>query len=426
MVVPGPAGAPTRRLPPRPQSARDARRFVRQVLHGVDPDLTDTAQLLVSELVTNAVVHAHTQVDVRAWAVDGRVHVQVSDQEPTRVLVPRTGGTAYAGTGRGLTMVEELASSHGVLVGEDHKTVWFELWPDTPEPPASDWNMPPARTAATEVQLVDLPGALHKAAQMHREALLRESLLAASAGHLPAVPLDDLQTAHDTNQLVRARVTAAAERHSHGDLHTVCAQIPDDVQDAVHTLGRVLDLVQEAARQGRLLTRPALPQIHALNRWLLGQIADQLAGRPPTAWTQVPREPSTTPPELAAWDPSRLQASSTPTIAADDGNRIIAANPAASELLGWRPGELVGRRITVIVPEHLRERHVAAFTSLLLTGQSHILGRPVTVPALHRDGSLVEIGLLIQTQEASDGRSVFVARLSEPERQDRDVHRVGS
>ncbi|MFD0545250.1 PAS domain S-box protein [Streptomyces mexicanus] len=104
----------------------------------------------------------------------------------------------------------------------------------------------------------------------------------------------------------------------------------------------------------------------------------------------------------------------------------MAANPAASELLGWRPGELVGRRITVIVPEHLRERHVAAFTSLLLTGQSHILGRPVTVPALHRDGSLVEIGLLIQTQEASDGRSVFVARLSEPERQDRDVHRVGS
>ncbi|MEU2929467.1 ATP-binding protein [Streptomyces sp. NPDC007251] len=414
MAMPGPARAPIRRLPPRPQSARDARRFVREVLDGVAPDVADTAQLLVSELVTNAVVHAHTQVEVRAWAVDGRVHIEVSDQEPSRVLVPRTSSTAYASTGRGLALVEELASSHGVQVGEDHKTVWFELWPETPEPPVSDWDMPPAHTASTPVELIDLPGALHKAAQMHREALLRESLLAASAGDLPSVPLADLETAHDTNHLVRARVTAAAERHSHGDLHTVRMEIPDDAEDGVHTLCRVLDLVQEAARQGRLLTRPALPQIHALNRWLLGQITAQLTGRRPTAWTEMHREPSTTPPELAAWDPSRLQASGTPTIAADDGDRIIAANAAASDLLGWPPGALIGQRITRIIPEDLRERHVASFTSLLLTGHSRILGRPVSVPALRRDGSLVEIGLCIQTQEASDGRSVFVARLLQP------------
>ncbi|MET8248717.1 PAS domain-containing protein [Streptomyces sp. NPDC005202] len=253
--------------------------------------------------------------------------------------------------------------------------------------------MPPARTAATPVELIGLPGALHKAAQMHREALLRESLMAASAGDLPSVPLADLQIAHDTNHLVRARVTAASERHSHGDLHTVRTQIPDDAQDAVHTLCRVLDVVH-----GRLLTRPALPQIHALNRWLLGQITAQLAGHRPTAWTEMPREPSTTPPEPAAWDPSRLQASSTPTIAADDGDRIIAANAAASDLLGWAPGELIGQRITTIIPEHLRERHVASFTSPLLTGHSRILGRPVSVPVLRRGGSLVEIDLCIQTR----------------------------
>ncbi|MGW4563748.1 PAS domain S-box protein [Streptomyces sp. NPDC004561] len=94
-------------------------------------------------------------------------------------------------------------------------------------------------------------------------------------------------------------------------------------------------------------------------------------------------------PELASWDPGRLQASSTPTIAADDGNRIIAANAAAAELLGWQPGDLIGQRITAIIPEHLRERHIAAFTSLLLTGEPHILGCPVTMPALHHDGRLV-------------------------------------
>ncbi|MFF9128291.1 ATP-binding protein [Streptomyces sp. NPDC014889] len=84
----------------------------RYLLDGASSDVVDTAQLLVSELVTNAVMHAQTEVEVRVWAVDGRVHVHVSDQNPNRVLVPHTGGTAYAGTGRGLAMVEQLASSH--------------------------------------------------------------------------------------------------------------------------------------------------------------------------------------------------------------------------------------------------------------------------------------------------------------------------
>ncbi|MGW4563750.1 ATP-binding protein [Streptomyces sp. NPDC004561] len=55
-----------RRLPPRPQSAAVARRFLGNVLDGVASDVVDTAQLLVSELVTNAVMHAHTEVEVRA------------------------------------------------------------------------------------------------------------------------------------------------------------------------------------------------------------------------------------------------------------------------------------------------------------------------------------------------------------------------
>ncbi|MGW4450017.1 ATP-binding protein [Streptomyces sp. NPDC004599] len=181
--------------------------FLGNVLDGVASEVVDTAQLLVSELVTNAVMHAHTEVEVRAWTSDGRVHVHVSDQKPNRVLVRPTGGTAYAATGRGLAMVEQLASSHGVLLGEDRKTVWFELWPDIPEPPTSGWTLPAAPLGATvAVELVDLPGALHAAAQQHRESLLRESLLAASAGDLPSLPLEDLLTAHDTNHLVSARL----------------------------------------------------------------------------------------------------------------------------------------------------------------------------------------------------------------------------
>jgi hypothetical protein len=86
-------------------------------------------------------------------------------------------------------------------------------------------------------------------------------------------------------------------------------------------------------------------------------------------------------------------------------------NEAAADLVGWDAGDLLGRRLLVLIPEHLRERHLAAFTSLLLTGRPPILGRPVPLPALHRDGRQIPIRLLIQAQEMIDGRTVFVAQL---------------
>ncbi|GHE89804.1 hypothetical protein GCM10014715_52920 [Streptomyces spiralis] len=413
MAGPSPSKAPECRLPPRPQSVSAARRFVRDVLEQSPPDVVDTAQLLVSELVTNAVVHANTEVEVRAWATDGRAHVQVSDHKPSRGLVSQQ-FSSYASTGRGLGMVEQLASNHGVYVGEDRKTVWFELWSGTAPPPAPGWDTSvTSRGPTVTVTLIDVPGALHKAAQQHREALLRESLLTTLADDRPTALRDDLLTAHECNHMIKAALTAAPEQMTaQGDLRTLRVPIPADAAPSLRTLDRMLDHAQEAACEGRLLTRPALPQTRAANHWLLEQLIGQIEGRPPTAWTSTPHEPSAVPPEPAPWDPSSLQASPTATIAADDADRIIAVNTPAADLLGWPADELVGQRITVLIPEHLRERHIAAFTTLLLTGEPRILGRPVTMSALHHDGRLIPVSLLIQTQEARDGRSVFVARLN--------------
>ncbi|MGW0085644.1 ATP-binding protein [Streptomyces sp. NPDC003393] len=412
MASPAPGGAPECRLPPRPQSVSVARRFVRDVLEESPPDVVDTAQLLVSELVTNAVVHANTEVEVRAWATDGRAHVQVSDRKPAHGLVSQR-FSSYASTGRGLGMVEQLASNHGVHIGRDHKTVWFELWTGTAQPPTPGWDTSfTSRGPNVTVTLIDLPGALHKAAQQHREALLRESLLTALSDDRPTSLRDDLRTAHECNHMVKAALAAAPEQlAAHGDLRTLRVPIPADAGPSLRTLDRMLDHAQEEACAGRLLTRPALPQTRAANHWILDQFISQLAGRPPTAWTSTVLEPCAVPPKPTPWDPSRLHAGRTPTVAADDADRIIAVNAPAADLLGWPADELVGQRITVLIPEHLRERHIAAFTSLLLTGEPRILGRPVTMTALHRDGRLIPITLLIQTQEARDGRSVFVARL---------------
>jgi anti-sigma regulatory factor (Ser/Thr protein kinase) len=77
--------------------------------------------LLVGELATNAVVHAHSEFEVRVWARAGRVRAEVSDLRPDRALVSHD-HHPYTSTGRGLSLVEELTSTHGVQYEPDHHT----------------------------------------------------------------------------------------------------------------------------------------------------------------------------------------------------------------------------------------------------------------------------------------------------------------
>ncbi|WP_282792465.1 SpoIIE family protein phosphatase [Streptomyces sp. CC224B] len=422
-------GASSRRFPLGPKSVAQARRFVRAALADGAPDLVGTAQLLVSELVTNAVLHACTDVEVSARVDGGTARVCVGDRRPDRRLLPQE-CPAYAGTGQGLALVERLASRHGVETGEDGKTVWFELWSTgAPEQPGGWGPAEPADGAdsgsgslsgpgsasgsAEQVTLIDMPGALYAASQQHRHTLLRETALALAAGCDLGVPPDDLVTAHDMSNVISASVTTALRREPAGkEIPSLPLRLPADAGEAVETLRRVLRRAEDAARDERLLTLPALPRNRVFHEWLFDQIVGQLAGGHATAWTVVPREPSASPYELVPWEAGQVRSSRVPTIAADERNLIIAANGPAADLLGWQVDDLVGRPLTTIVPEHLRTRHLEAFGALLLSGRPHILGRSVPLPALHHDGRLVPVRLFIQTQETADGRTVFVAQLA--------------
>ncbi|WP_329141457.1 SpoIIE family protein phosphatase [Streptomyces sp. NBC_00670] len=404
-----------RRFPPRPESATRARRFVRAALAGaagVAPERARTAELLTGELVTNVVLHARTEADVEVRTTGGTILVRVADRRPDRYLVSQR-QHPYTATGWGLTLVEQLTTRHGVETDEERKTVWFELPPEESAPvsPAAGFSVPASGSDGT-VTLVDLPFALYSASQAHRRTLLRELALAAATGDRYGVAPRDLATAQDANNMIGASVAAAAEgRYAGTDIRTLLLEIPPEAAPAVHTLRRVLDLAETAARRERLLSRPALPHLRAFHRWLLDEITGQLAGGIPEAWTLVPRESSARPSELNPWDAGQVMASRVPTIAADDADRIVAANGPAADLLGRHPDDLVGQRLTTLIPEHLRDRHVQAFTALLRTGEPRILGRSVPLPALHSDGRLVPVRLFIQTQEAADGRTVFVAQL---------------
>ncbi|MFE9925910.1 SpoIIE family protein phosphatase [Streptomyces sp. NPDC005774] len=408
-------GAPSRRFPPEPESVAEARRFVRATLDEAAPETLDTAQLLVSELVTNAVLHARTEIEVTARAGDGGILVRVSDRRPERGLVPY-GGPAYTGTGQGLVLVERLASRHGVDTGDAVKTVWFELWPEgSPSPPASDgWVAAPPRSGQGEtVTLLDVPAALCLTCTQHRHTLLNELVLALASGDVPGMTAEDLAVALAMNDVISAGVTATLQRqHAEAEFGSLPLWVSSGSGPPMETLRSVLDVAEEAARDERLLTLPALPRGRGFQEWLFEQISDQLAGERPTAWTVMPREPGAGTSEPVLWDAGQVQASRVATIAADESNRIIAVNGPAADLLGWPADDLVGQPLTALIPEHLHRRHTMAFTSLLLSGQPRILGRSLPLPALRRDGELVPVRLFVESQETGDGHTVFVARFS--------------
>jgi anti-sigma regulatory factor (Ser/Thr protein kinase) len=86
----------------------------------------DDAELLVSELVTNAVLHARSASRVDVDRSDGYVRVAVRDDSSEPPLLRDNG--ADSTTGRGLLLVERVARTWGVDRSSSRgKTVWFEL-----------------------------------------------------------------------------------------------------------------------------------------------------------------------------------------------------------------------------------------------------------------------------------------------------------
>jgi anti-anti-sigma factor len=119
-------------LAPTPTAPAAARAFVRQVcryweLALPDTTLVERAVLVASELVTNAVVHAHTELRLRLELRVDLLHIAVRDGSP-RLLRLVTVPDVEAPGGRGLWLVEQLAVGWGV---NHHpgggKVVWCTL-----------------------------------------------------------------------------------------------------------------------------------------------------------------------------------------------------------------------------------------------------------------------------------------------------------
>ena len=113
-------------MPCDASSVGAARRLVRgELARFGDQEFTDAAALLISELVTNAIVHGRTDVALHAAVGQGVFRAEVSDGNPTMPIRRRP--TGLSGTGRGLQLIDQIATRWGVTKSGSGKTIWVEL-----------------------------------------------------------------------------------------------------------------------------------------------------------------------------------------------------------------------------------------------------------------------------------------------------------
>jgi anti-sigma regulatory factor (Ser/Thr protein kinase) len=117
------------KLRPEALASSSARHFVRALLDRWQLlELSDVAELCVSELVTNAVLHARTPIQLEVRAGAGMLHVDVCDSGGARIdLPPREEPGEGLESGRGLYIVQALSSRTGVRATRSGTCVWFEL-----------------------------------------------------------------------------------------------------------------------------------------------------------------------------------------------------------------------------------------------------------------------------------------------------------
>jgi PAS domain S-box-containing protein len=431
------------RLEPVPSSAGDARRLIRQTLAEVgEIGALEAAELAVSELVTNAILHAATPVELSIEVTTAAVTVSVRDWHPRLPTQRRWGATAT--TGRGLGLVASVTDAYGVDPrAPTGKSVWFRILragaAPPPDPAEAEWDVAGLlaeldEPASAPIQLNALPARLWAAGQQHWEAVLRELYLYAQSPEAVDDADVDLVAAgralaalsSAVDRAVSAAVSAGAPLAALPEGHpSPLPALPESVDATLSVatedqswFGMLQDALDAGVRLGadrRLLIRPALPEIVALRDWACEQVLAQLHGVPPTPWagTEHPRfvDPAvvqhTAP--VPAWDASIVTDSDRSVVAADDNNRLIAVSRPFAQLLGWDRDELTGRRVVTIVPPSLREAHVAGFTRHLTTGETHVLGIELELPVLHADGTERQCRFLIERLAAEASRAVYLA-----------------
>jgi anti-sigma regulatory factor (Ser/Thr protein kinase) len=295
----------TLELTPEPRSVRTARAWVAGELSALGrEDLTDAAELGVSELVTNAILHATPPIRVRIGGTPTHPRVEVHDTShvPPRVRNMSDDDRLLATIGRGLGIVAMYSTTWGAEVSLQGKVVWFEPAGDADDgsnlagevfdlAEVVDERLASAEetTDRTTVRLLGMPVQVFAHYRVWYDELRRElRLLALNHGHdYPLAQQLTEITLQVEQERRQARGVDRLDTAVRAGVETVDLEY-DVPATAGTTMARLLTLLEEVdvfCREQRLLTLEPGPQQIELREWYLGEFSRQAAGQAPTPWT---------------------------------------------------------------------------------------------------------------------------------------------
>jgi GAF domain-containing protein len=319
-------------LSPELQSVGRARATLAQLATewGCPEELIQDARVVLSELMSNGILHARTELQVLVSPLrGGGLRVEVHDgsslpvvpplefpeaaasllDEPSPAKLLEDHWLSPAATGRGLSMVAALASTWGWSPdAAGGKVVWAELGAgEGGQPRAEKAYAEPAPPSLRPVRLIAIPLRLVKGSEDQFDDLFRELQMAglaappsepAPTGTGPPVGGED----GDGHRLVRELAPVAANIQSRYAL--LREPVKRAIWDAARRGDRLMDVdlladsglpavfqmtedllsqSAKAARLGLLLTEPPGPEVMAWRRWLRREMEDQIAGKAPRA-----------------------------------------------------------------------------------------------------------------------------------------------
>jgi anti-sigma regulatory factor (Ser/Thr protein kinase) len=294
-------------LAPEPGAARDARAWVTGVLARWPEESVETARLLLSELVTNSVLHAGTAIEVICRPESRRARFEVSDWCRSGPVPKRYARDSP--TGRGIRLVASLSEEWGVQRERRGKTIWFVVSRTTRPPARFDAASPAAGLPvqlqevttpgnvvdAVEVRVLALPLDVYLEAEQHNDALIRELTLivqSAESSGRAAVSRRLLELANavraafsQASDGLRAQVEDAARRGQR--TVDITMSVPRRGWEGLMRLADWLDEIDGHCEEGELLTLASSPGVRYFRSWFARQVADQMRGLPPSPWEET-------------------------------------------------------------------------------------------------------------------------------------------
>jgi hypothetical protein len=289
------------------RGVQDARRWVGDLCTEIGrPELSECAQLGVSELVTNALLHGEPPITVRMRGTAEHPRVEVRDSSVEAPILPsepldrpETDGLLLT-FGRGLSIVARCAEAWGAEIEDDGKVVWFA--------PAAEFadgkgvtgvitGVDHSRVKAAptrdrvRIHILDVPLALYVGFQQHFRELRREVRLLALAHESDyplAKSLSDLFGSLD-RQLrdgigVEQIEAALAQGNESTDL---VVHMPRATATTLVRFVELLELADQFCRAERLLSLARSAEQRKFQAWFLTEFVRQANGNSPLSWLEA-------------------------------------------------------------------------------------------------------------------------------------------